>query len=609
MTIQRFAVGLALCLVAAVMPAPAARNIVIFVADGLRYSSVTPETAPTMAKLRREGVDFVNSHAVYPTLTTANASAIATGHFLGDTGDYANTLYTGFPLPCRLGANVAFLEDDCILRDMKQHFGDSYMGQTTLMQAARAAGFNTVIVGKKGPSAIQFLGALDSTDEDVGGPLGIFIDEATNHATNNDGTPTKSTALHGLLASDVLRATGADSPAFTSVPNLVQQSYLLSATAQVLIPGLQASGKPFAMMFWSRDPDTTQHAATDSGGKLVPGINSTSGRAAIRNADNDLRGILDALDRWGLAANTDVFVIADHGFSTIAAGIPTPDGRLGRSTLPGGFVAVDVAGWLGGQKIFDPDRSNRELDLSSGEHPQNGNALIGPTPEAPMAVVAANGGSDFIYVAEGPDAQATAKRIFAKLVDAPYVGALFVNDALLKGGNPKDFAGALPMSAVNLIGSSNVPRPTFVIGFRSFVVKGCKLGEQMCTAEIADSTLHTGQGMHGSFSRTDTRNFMAAIGPDFKAKFVDKAPVGNTDVAPTLARILGVNLSGPGRLRGRVIGEALKGGKAPKTTRRMIASAKAANGVRTILDLQAVGSTRYFDAAGVPGRTVGLLRH
>ncbi|MDE2630498.1 MAG: alkaline phosphatase family protein, partial [Alphaproteobacteria bacterium] len=168
---------------------------------------------------------------------------------------------------------------------------------------------------------------------------------------------------------------------------------------------------------------------------------------------------------------------------------------------------------------------------------------------------------------------------------------------------------ALPMSAVNLIGSSNVPRPTFVIGFRSFVVKGCKLGEQMCTAEIADSTLHTGQGMHGSFSRTDTRNFMAAIGPDFKTKFVDKTPVGNTDVAPTLARILGVNLSGPGRLRGRVIAEALKGGKTPKVARRTIASAKAANGVRTILDLQEVGSTRYFDAAGVPGRVVGLLRH
>jgi hypothetical protein len=34
--------------------------------------------------------------------------------------------------------------------------------------------------------------------------------------------------------------------------------------------------------------------------------------------------------------------------------------------------------------------------------------------------------------------------------------------------------------------------------------------------EIADTGLQQGQGMHGSFSRADTFNNMAAIGPDFK---------------------------------------------------------------------------------------------
>src|SRR5260221_8007684 len=69
-------------------------NVIIFVADGLRYDSVTKQNAPTLWRIRHDGVDFANSHAIYPTLTTANASAIATGHYLGDTGDYANTLYT-----------------------------------------------------------------------------------------------------------------------------------------------------------------------------------------------------------------------------------------------------------------------------------------------------------------------------------------------------------------------------------------------------------------------------------------------------------------------------------------------------------------------------------
>ncbi|HJW41976.1 MAG TPA: alkaline phosphatase family protein, partial [Rhizomicrobium sp.] len=73
--------------VATAMPAKP-RNVVIFIADGLRYDSVNPDVAPTFARIRREGVDFVNSHAMYPTVTTANASAIATGHYLGDTGDY-----------------------------------------------------------------------------------------------------------------------------------------------------------------------------------------------------------------------------------------------------------------------------------------------------------------------------------------------------------------------------------------------------------------------------------------------------------------------------------------------------------------------------------------
>jgi arylsulfatase A-like enzyme len=423
--------------------------------------------------------------------------------------------------------------------------------------------------------------ALDSKDDKIDGPLGVFIDDATNHPTNADGSPTKSTTLRDPLAAEIFKATGDEAPPPTSMPNLIQQSYFLSATTKVLIPHLKDSGKPFVLLFWSRDPDATQHGALDSDGRLVPGINSASGRAAIANADNDLKGILDALKQWGMADDTDVFVTADHGFSTIAKGIPAPDRTVQPTSLPGGFLANDVAGWLGG-KVFG--------------------ASIGHSPDAPLAIVAANGGSDFIYV---PAGRATAKRIFDKLLEAPYLGALFVNDELLKS-DPKDFAGALPMTEINLIGSSNVPRPAFVVGFRSFVVQGCTLGEQMCTAEIADTGLHTGQGMHGSFSRADTRNFMAAIGPDFKTKFVDKAPVGNADVAPTLAHILGVDLTGPGTLKGRVIVEALKGGKPPKATRRVVASAKAANGVQTILNEQQVGLTRYFDAAGIPGRTVGL---
>src|SRR5689334_20399782 len=74
------------------------RNLILFIPDGLRGRIVTPQTAPAMAELRDKGVNFKNSHSLFPTFTTANASAMATGHYLGDTGDFSNTIYTGKPV-------------------------------------------------------------------------------------------------------------------------------------------------------------------------------------------------------------------------------------------------------------------------------------------------------------------------------------------------------------------------------------------------------------------------------------------------------------------------------------------------------------------------------
>ena len=61
-----------------------------------------------------------------------------------------------------------------------------------------------------------------------------------------------------------------------------------------------------------------------------------------------------------------------------------------------------------------------------------------------------------------------------------------------------------------------------------------------------------------------------------------------------------------GKLVGRVLAEALPGGALPEVSSRVITSEPAANGLVTVLDMQQVGPTRYFDVAGFPGRTVGL---
>src|SRR6185312_7197640 len=72
-------------------------NVILFVADGLRAGMVTERNAPAMTALMQRGVRFTNSHSLFPTFTTANASALATGHYLGDTGDFSNNIYVGFP--------------------------------------------------------------------------------------------------------------------------------------------------------------------------------------------------------------------------------------------------------------------------------------------------------------------------------------------------------------------------------------------------------------------------------------------------------------------------------------------------------------------------------
>ena len=118
--------------------------------------------------------------------------------------------------------------------------------------------------------------------------------------------------------------------------------------------------------------------------------------------------------------------------------------------------------------------------------------------------------------------------------------------------------------------------------------------------------LQQGQGMHGSFSRADTWNFMAMQGPDFKSQFVDPAPASNADLGRTIAQLMQLDVSDKGKLVGRVLSEALPNGTLPAVTSRILISDPARNGLATVINLQMVGDTRYYDAAGFPGRTVGL---
>src|SRR5579884_4412699 len=62
-----------LCLAAGPADAQSRHNLVLFVPDGLRALSVTPDVAPAMAAVRDHGVNFANPHSLFPTFTMTNA--------------------------------------------------------------------------------------------------------------------------------------------------------------------------------------------------------------------------------------------------------------------------------------------------------------------------------------------------------------------------------------------------------------------------------------------------------------------------------------------------------------------------------------------------------
>jgi hypothetical protein len=291
-------------------------------------------------------------------------------------------------------------------------------------------------------------------------------------------------------------------------------------------------------------------------------------------------------------------VAADHGFSTVSRESTTSPASRRRYAdvvpghLPPGFLALDLA-TATGLPLWDPSRQNRRVQ--DGEH-TSGHGVLGHDAASPEAIVVADGGMALIYL-PGPGARVFARRAVTALMSQDYVSGIFVDDGL------GSIAGTLPMSAIRLLGGATTLRPSMVVNLRSFST-GCEI-ETNCGATLSNLQ-QQGQGHHGGFGRSETFNFMAAAGPSFKAGFVDTMPVGNVDVHPTIAKIMRLPREPRGKLRGRVLEEALVGGRPARVTVKTLRSAPGADGLRTALRYQEVRGVRYFDAAGVPGRTVGL---
>src|SRR6201991_3735608 len=576
-------------------------NLILFVPDGLRALKVSPDAAPAMADVRDRGVNFKNPHSLFPTFTMANGSAMASGHYLGDTGTFSNTIYTGYSSVPAGDTVVPFLENDAVLGDVDEHFNGDYLNEETILKMARREGYSTAAMGKVGPTLL-----FDHNDRaDKPGLHSIVVDDATG---GKNGVPLSDEMKDALAKAglplttpgrgDNGKAGDAKTPG-TTVANVAQQAYMADVASKVVLPMFKARNKPWVLVYWSRDPDGSQHNNGDSLNTVTPGINGPTSMAGTKNADDNLAQLRKALDDLGLAANTNIIISSDHGFSTISKESKTspsvkntyPDTPAG--FLPMGFLAIDLAKALD-LPLFDPNDKNAAV--ADNTYPKAGNGLLGKDPAKPDLVVATNGGSDLIYLPN--KGKKLTERTVKALLEQDYVSGIFVDDKLGR------FPGTLEMSQLGLKGKAVTPNPSIVVNFRSYTT-GCDEPTN-CSVEISDTVLRQGQGMHGSFGRGDTLNFTAAIGPDFKAGYVDPLPVSNADVGMTIAQLMGLHTPAAGGLTGRVLSEALPNGIIPKAADGTITSKPAANGLKTVAKYQRVLSQRYFDVAGFPGRTVGL---
>ena len=77
------------------------RLVIVFVVDGLRPDAIIPADAPTLCRLRAEGVEFANAHAALPTVTRVNAATLVTGAYPGTHGIVGNQVYVPDVDPAR----------------------------------------------------------------------------------------------------------------------------------------------------------------------------------------------------------------------------------------------------------------------------------------------------------------------------------------------------------------------------------------------------------------------------------------------------------------------------------------------------------------------------
>jgi arylsulfatase A-like enzyme len=482
------------------MPVKPQHHVVIVVWDGMRPDFVNEQNTPTLWKLAHDGVIFRNHHSVYPSATMVNGTTMMTGVYPGKSGIIANHVYRPDIDPAR----AVDVELSPVVKKGDELSEGKYIAVPTIAEVVQRAGRRSVITAAK--------------------TVGLLLDRHPNETAANDSA---TLSAGKTLPDGALNPIAEKLGPFPSA-HLQEDSW----TTKALIDVLWRDGIPAFSVLWLGEPDLTEHGT-------APG--SPEAIAAIKSADENLAAVLSALDERNARSTTDIFVVSDHGFSTIKRSIDLPK-ILSKS----GFAAA----------------------TEFNSEPNPGDIML-----------AGNGGSVLFYVT-GHDATVT-RRLVEFLQQSDFAGVIFTK---------QQAEGTFPLEQANI---QNDRAPDVEMAFRwepsknQFGVPGMI---------DADWQRAAGKGTHATLSRFDMHNMLIAAGPDFKHGETDNLPSGNVDLAPTILQVLG--LQPAQKMDGRILSEAMTAATPSQKpeTKTIEATKHFESGTwRQRLQISRVGSTTYLD--------------
>jgi predicted AlkP superfamily pyrophosphatase or phosphodiesterase len=474
------------------------RHVVIVVWDGMRPDFVSEQNTPALWKLAQSGVTFRNHHSVYPSATIVNGTAINTGVYPDHSGVLANHDY----LPAIDVRKSIDVENAAVVRKGDELSEGKYLRVPTIAELIREGGGETAIATAK------TVGLLFDRKRERRSGQTIFAGESLPH----DAIDSIVKALGPFPPSN--RPADRDSWTAKALANLLWEKRV-----------------PIFSVLWLSEPDDTEH-------KTAPG--DPAAITAIKSSDENLARVLEALDKHNARSTTDVFVVSDHGFSTIARSIEVP-----KILRDAGFDAV----------------------TEFTNEPKTGQLMI-----------VGNGGTVLFYVI-GHDAAIT-RRLVEFLQQTDFAGVIFTREAM---------DGTFTFDKAKIDSEHS---PDVEMAFRwnenknQFGVAGMMDGDWQRAA---------GKGTHATLSKFDMHNVLIAAGPDFRHGATDEFPSGNVDLAPTICAILGIKSSLA--MDGRVLTEAMSEANAasPKVENLEATKKFSAGAWRQHLQISRVGSTTYVD--------------